>query len=511
MMQQRRNASKEEGVSSSSLPLTQQQQQRQSTLSRSMNGGKSSNGKLRNGIGLCVSAILCIPIIIITFIIYKIIIGPFLTTHHYIIPFLTTTSLSSSKSASLVKNDGGNGISTTSGGYEYHVVFSTGCSLYQDWQSYVFFYGAVLAKQPGTITRIVSGCKDSSEEQKMRDIFYDEIHPMDPSGRLQLHITPDYSKLKNGKTFVYFNKPFGMKHWLEHKLGFPNKPINENAIIILVDPDQLIMRPFTNNDFTNTEWKFMSSPPYTKVIHGQPMGQLYGFGLQWKNQVNMTALGFPKSPVDQLSYKDAQAGYIVGPPYIATARDMYKIVTQWTIFAHGVHAQYPFLLAEMFAYCLGAAHQQLPHQTAQSFMISDIGAGKGEGWDYIDKIPDDEICDNFSIDDVPNVLHYCQRYGMGNYFFGKRKLPKDFLSCESPMLAEPPKDVLQKYTYANFPPNNRKEWTPINAKRNAFAVCYMIKVLNEAAVHYKTHHCQGNAATNYEKKLLLSNGAPGTD
>jgi peptidyl serine alpha-galactosyltransferase len=505
MMQQRRNASKEEPASSSSLPLLQPPQ-RPSTWTKGINGGKSSsNGKGRKGMGLLIVATLCIPLLIALYIICKIIIGPFLTAHHLAVPFMT----SSSSSALLVKNAGD--ILTTSGGYEYHIVFSTGCSLYQDWQSYVFFYGAVLAKQPGTITRIVSGCKDSAEEQKMREIFNDEIHPMDPSGRLQLHITPDYSKLKNGKSFVYFNKPFGMKHWLENKLGFPSKPINEDAIVILVDPDQLIMRPFTNNDFTNTEWKFLTSKPYTNVVHGQPMGQLYGFGLQWKTQVNMTALGFPNSPVDQLSYKQAQAGYIVGPPYIATARDMYKIVTQWTIFAHGVHAQYPFLLAEMFAYCLGAAHQQLPHQTAQSFMISDIGAGKGEGWDYIDKIPDDEICDNFNIDDVPNVLHYCQRYGMGNYFFGKRKLPKNFLSCESPLLMEPPKNVLQKYTFANFPPNNRKEWTPINAKRNAFAVCYMIKVLNEAATHYKNHHCQGNTATNYQKTLLLSHGAPGVD
>ena len=302
-----------------------------------------------------------------------------------------------------------------------------------------------------------------------------------------------------------------MKHWLENALGYPNQPVNDDAIVILVDPDQLIMRPFTNNNFSNTEWKFMdaSTVPRSSVHHGKPMGQLYGFGLQWKNLINMTTLGFPDSPVNSLSYKEAQFGYIVGPPYVATAGDMYAIVDQWTIFAHGVHDQYPYLLAEMYAYCLAAAHLKLSHQTAASFMISDISAGRGEGWNYIDRIPNDKVCDDFDIDDVPNVLHYCQRYGMGDYFFGKRKLPRDFLSCDSPLLADPPKNVLQQYNYANFPGKNRKTWTPQFAKRNAFTVCYMIKALNEAAIHYKEQHCDPTKA-NFKRTLLLSHGDPGS-
>jgi len=95
-------------------------------------------------------------------------------------------------------------VSTTSGGVEYHIVFSTGCSLYQDWQSYVFFFQAAAARQPGTVTRIVSGC-DAEEERKMADLFQDQIHPMAP-GRFKIHFTPDFSKLPNGKSFVYWSK-----------------------------------------------------------------------------------------------------------------------------------------------------------------------------------------------------------------------------------------------------------------------------------------------------------------
>ena len=36
----------------------------------------------------------------------------------------------------------------------YHVVFSTGCSAFQDWQSYVFFHRALLSGQEGHVTRV---------------------------------------------------------------------------------------------------------------------------------------------------------------------------------------------------------------------------------------------------------------------------------------------------------------------------------------------------------------------
>jgi peptidyl serine alpha-galactosyltransferase len=397
--------------------------------------------------------------------------------------------------------------SKLSGGYEYHIVFSTGCSIYQDWQSYVFFHRAMVVNQPGTITRIVSGCDDKESEEKITQIFNEQIKPMAPD-RFTIHITPDYSKLDNGKHFVYFNKPFGMKHWLENKLGFPNKPSNKDAIVILVDPDQLILRPFRNNDFSNTAWAHIAkgATPYSQVEHGRPMGQLYGFGLQWRNKVNMTAIA-PHSPVDQLSYTQAQAGYIVGPPYVATAQDMYTIVSTWCNFAKPVHTQYPYLLAEMFAYCLGAAHEQLPHQTARSFMISDVFTGNMEGWNYIDKMPDQDVCGTFREEEVPNVLHFCQRYGLGNYFFGKRKLPKDFLSCESPLLREPPTDLYPKYNWAMFPPGkpaNKKIWTKEMAKRNAFVLCVMIPALNEAATYYKKNHC--DASANFKKELVFIDG-----
>ena len=138
-------------------------------------------------------------------------------------------------------------------------------------------------------------------------------------------------------------------------------------------------------------------------------------------------------------------------------------------------------------------------------MISDSGAGKGEGWEYIDKIPEDDICGHHKPDDLPNVLHFCQRYAWGPYFFGKRRLPKDFLTCESPLMLEPAKDFFGKYDYAQFPDGSQKNFDKKIAKQHAFMVCYLIPAVNAAAEYFKKHHCPKGTA-NLDKKLVFNNG-----
>jgi hypothetical protein len=88
----------------------------------------------------------------------------------------------------------------------YHVVFSTSCTDQQHWESMVFFYHAYKVKQPGTVTRIVSGC--NAEETKKQDGFFEKyIKPMRPND-FSLHHTPDYSRVKlaEGQAYKYMNK-----------------------------------------------------------------------------------------------------------------------------------------------------------------------------------------------------------------------------------------------------------------------------------------------------------------
>lgn len=320
------------------------------------------------------------------------------------------------------------------------------------------------------------------------------------SDRFSLHITPDYSStVKPGMKYKFFNKPFGMRDFLENVFMYPKPESakNDDTIVLLLDPDQMIIRPFTNDFSQSTEvWRPTKSklPIRTKVEHGSPFGQQYGFGLQWKTKVNATYVANGTTRVTDMDMDEARGHYVLGPPYIATARDFYKIARKWTEFGPRVHDNYPHLLAEMFAYCFAAAHVGLPHRIAHSFMVSDIGSG-GEGWKLVDKMGK-QVCEP-PPDLNPHVLHYCQRYMLGKWFIGKYRLRKDFVSCEAPLLKEPPHDILQTYDYQIAPDGSRLTFrSKKGAQRNAFMICALIPRLNAAARYFKEHNCKGKGNFN---------------
>ena len=110
----------------------------------------------------------------------------------------------------------------------YHMVFSTSCSPSQDWQSYVFFYSAWKMKQPGTVTRIASGCKES-QIRALTELHEEKIAIM--SDRFKVHFAPKCPDTRS----KYFNKPFGLRDFLEKVLGYPDNK-NDDDIIMIVDP-----------------------------------------------------------------------------------------------------------------------------------------------------------------------------------------------------------------------------------------------------------------------------------
>jgi hypothetical protein len=53
--------------------------------------------------------------------------------------------------------------------------------------------------------------------------------------------------MKPNVDYVYFNKAMGVRHWMEHVLGYPKDPVDDDAILVLMDPDQLVVRNFTDD------------------------------------------------------------------------------------------------------------------------------------------------------------------------------------------------------------------------------------------------------------------------
>jgi len=394
-------------------------------------------------------------------------------------------------------------------GQRYHLIFSTDCSPYQHWQSYLVYFTAMKVRQPGHVTRIVSGC-EPDEAKAMKTWFNENIQFM--SSRFHIHLTPHFSQVtdETGKVvgdYKFFNKPFGLKHWLENfdLLEYKEGSFShEDDVVILIDPDMPLMRPITG-DFSNERETIIAKKRQgehqiaDKVKRGVPFAQTYGLGVQWQ-KFDLDKIAGKDSPAKDVNRMNGNLYFPVGPPYLGTVHDMYLIAQKWTEFVPRVHAQYPYLLAEMYAYCIAAAHLKLRHQLVDSLMASNPGTG-GEAWPLVDRIPAEEMCKFAKKPDhhehaMPSVVHLCQRYSVGEeWFFGKHKIPHDIYDCETPLFIEPPDDVATLYDFKK--PPNAKERTPLEPKlinQQAFMVCSLTSLLNQAATYYKVNACSSGTA-----------------
>ena len=293
---------------------------------------------------------------------------------------------------------------------EFHVVFSTDCGSYQDWQSEVVYHSATLAGQPGRVTRIASGCTDA-EAAKLRARHAEP----DLAGRFLVHLTPHFSTDgDSGKDYKFYNKPYGLRHWLARA------DLGDDAVVALIDPDFIFLRPLTA-DVSNASAILASAPVdaaaaaarFRRVRRGQPVGQFYGLGDGWLKFDREKICG-PGSPCANVTAADAWRYYSVGPPYVAHVDDLRAIAAKWCDFVPRVFAQYPELLAEMYAYSMAAAHLRLPHLRLDHYMLSNTQA-YGEAWPWVDGAARSS-CDEslpqrlWPHHNVPVFVHYCQGY-----------------------------------------------------------------------------------------------------
>lgn len=159
----------------------------------------------------------------------------------------------------------------------YHIVFSTDCSFFQDWQTLLIFHSAVSVKQKGLITRIASGCDEAKKVELTT--LYKKLYP-----QYHVHFTPDFkTDGKSKKKYDFYNKPYGVQHWLVNA----EPPVPSGTIVNIIDPDMIILRPMVPQIKGNPANIFMNRfKPETdfvpeKVAHGMPVAQLYGLGAPW--------------------------------------------------------------------------------------------------------------------------------------------------------------------------------------------------------------------------------------
>ena len=456
-------------------------------------------------------------------------------------------------------------------------------------QSFAFFYHIWKSGQQGNVTRIVSGCSDEQATLLRRKFKKQIIQTIpDSAERFHLHFTPDYSKIhynysleninittdnEKPKQYTFFNKPYGLKNWMETKLGFSHDPnstdssLMDNTIIIILDPDQFVIRPF-QVDYTNdnvTKWVgkgkswFLGNEQPLQVTKGLPFGQMYAYFHYWFDAVNdeidkvINAIEWHDEAFNAVNglltwtTEDVDRYYIAGPPYIGVASDMYDITTVWSkIVVPIYHLARKDHLSEMFAYSTAAAYLKLRHQLSYSFMYSNADLPHYEHWndkkyDNVEPTLPNANSDNYFLEwsnpsydsssqyytTLPHVFHFCQEYMIGPYYFFKYYIPGSLLSCVHPMLLEPPSLLVQDpssglivstnasrsdcgmiaFQYnSSYSPSSEKivyHQTLRAQKRHAFAVCQMIYKLNDAIEFWKHANCNTNPNTTYDRTFVL--------
>ena len=465
-----------------------------------------------------------------------------------------------------------NEINDHSSSKDVHIVFSTDCSGYQHWQSIASYYSLRRAGHLGPITRIVSGCSKPSQEEDIQAEF--EKIQKHNSNQLRLHFTPLFAL---GGHYKYSNKPGGFYHWMNHTT------IHE-PVVALVDPDMMALRPITPQlgkgmtpmpvtldgyhdlvQYKDEHGKILllrqqKLPPLpSHVTRGVAAGQHFGLGGFWasagmKNAkpafktFNLTAVCGANSPClnapqpyngAYTTPELADKNYAVGPVYIASTADWKGLLPRWHEFMPRVHAQYPKLLAEMYAFTMAAADMQLKFALSSSYMVSDPGTmSSTESWVWIDEyftgvgshdshemmrsvckgatsntLPTETMIrlesygygnyhnsntgismkEGLSSGGLPSFLHHCQNYKLANHVFAKRKMSHDFFKCDGLPLKLDVDAIVNELDSIE----NDSSLSLLQKKKQArtgYMLCHLIPMMNLALDDYKSDVCQGEKA-----------------
>jgi len=256
---------------------------------------------------------------------------------------------------------------------DIHVVISSGCSVQQFWQSESLMWSWKKVNHPGKITRIVSGCENFEAEKLFSQTSVEEAN---------FFFTEDFTKMIDGKPCWFFNKPNGMQKFIKES------GVRE-SVIVLLDPDMTIVKPFDNH---------LPSSEY-HVTEGHPLMSRYA--------LNSVIFGwdFCHGGDCGMSRGDASKYYMGGPPYILHRRDWDRMVDDWVALSEkafakgsggGSSSTFVHTNAEMYGFILSCAQLGLRFSVDNAMMASNTAMhATQELWD-LEKV---------------RVMHYAHQYG----------------------------------------------------------------------------------------------------
>jgi len=381
-----------------------------------------------------------------------------------------------------------------------HILFSSGCNMFQHWQSELLLASAKMVNQRGRITRIVSGCHDRKAEtvkhrhQTFPPGINDKLVSMKNLNRslnddFGLFISPSFN---GARDFPWINKPSSIRYFMEHARDEIDK--QGETVVAILDPDFVFMKPLTqiNLDERNViTTRHQEREPGRNMQHidwvmkGRPVAQRYGLEGQWVEKFKgeiAEMIGDPETPAQNWDRKQARTFTSVGPPMLVHVDDLMVLSKWWSKLMRPVLKRDKDILADMWAYSIASAHLGLLHTTLDHFMISASGT-EGQAYPFVDSF-EHLSCRNPTIppgNNVPVFIHMASNFKapdrkLGPWMFHKGHVPPRILDCDVPLLVEAPDDLWEIS-------DDRK------TKQHAWVLCNIVAKLNHVALEYKKKFC----------------------
>ena len=223
-----------------------------------------------------------------------------------------------------------------------HIVFSTECNGYFDWQTAGLVYSHKLVGQRGNLTRLMA-CDDPT---------YDSFSF---SGAPRTHVHPNM-RVYNGDHYSPYNKPYAVLHWLEHA------DVRED-FVVYIDADMVFRNAFSVEDLGAEK--------------GSPVAAYYGYMHGVEANVHMGV----KSLVKNVETAQKVGGFVV-----MHREDMKKVAPLWLKYTEMVRKDPdswantgdifnrngkggPPWISEMYGYSFGAAEAGVKHKVSDEFML----------------------------------------------------------------------------------------------------------------------------------------------
>ncbi|EQC37866.1 hypothetical protein SDRG_04887 [Saprolegnia diclina VS20] len=370
-----------------------------------------------------------------------------------------------------------------------HLVFTTSCN-----QGKRHFLSSSLqvslsrVGHRGPLTEIVHGCSaDEMVRLSALPTFYYDF---------RYHFAPDFA-LQGKDHYVAYNKPFGLRHFLQHGAR------QDNLSIALIDADYVLFKPLRINlgaswgpYYQNTTLRNASDITDT-VADGVALAQnMKAFlGGRWFNDHNATMkqLVCGSGPCANVSSADAFEFYEpAGTPYIMTRSDWHRFVDDYAAFTVKGRQYQDDWMVEMYAYGAAAANQGIKHTLLKHLGPATCSFHNTEHWDFLPPSTPNPCADPFDMvlpEDPPIGIHYAMYYGAGDdihsgYWYTKHRLPTDLTECDSMLLEVPPATEWTKLATLGLSERDLQ-----TKRHNVWLQCTMTKYANQVLTEIKAKMC----------------------